>query len=120
MTELDVIGRVYREPISRSKTPNGDDCIIPGETLAGMILGKARGSYQRAAARTLIETGYIIGYKAGGDVLKGKARKYTGRYGASLRNFAHRVQDALPGRYQLEYDRVGPKGAWGFRLTDEV
>ncbi|MGB3944532.1 MAG: hypothetical protein WBK88_07060 [Methanothrix sp.] len=119
-TELDVIGRAYREPIARSKTPRGNDCIIPNEALKSLIVGKARGSYQRAAARGLAETGYIIGYKAQGDVVRGKAKNYKGRYEASLRNFANRVQDALPGRFQLEYDRVGPKGAWGYRLTDEV
>ena len=119
-TDIDVIGRVYIEPITRSKTPNGDDCIIPNEALKSLIAGEARGSYQMAAARNLIATGYIIGYKAQGDVIRGKAKNYKGRYEASLRNFANRVQDALPGRFQLEYARVGPKGAWGFRLTDEV
>jgi hypothetical protein len=119
-TDMDIIWRVYREPINRSKTPRGDDCIVPGEALAEMIFRQARGSYQRDAARNLAETGYIIGYKAQGDVVRGKAKNYKGRYEASLRNFANRVQDALPGRFQLEYARVGPKGAWGFRLTDEV
>lgn len=119
-TDLDVIGRVYIEPITRSKTPHGDDCIIPNDALKSLIAGTARGSYQVAAARNLIATGYIIGYKAQGSEVIGRAAKYKGRYEASLRTFANRVNEKLPGRFHLEYDRVGPKGAWGYRLTDEV
>jgi hypothetical protein len=54
------------------------------------------------------------------DVIRGKAKNYMGRYEASLRNFANRVNEKLPGRFHLEYDSVGPKGALGYRLTDEV
>ena len=119
-TEMELMTRVYATEPARTTTPRGDACIIPNDGLKDLIWSQARGSYQRLIALNLQTNGFVIGYKAQGDVVRGKAKSYKGRYETSLHNFAERVNDRLPGRYRLEYDRVGPKGAWGYRLTDEV
>lgn len=119
-TEMELIIRIQAYEIARNTTPYGDECIRANGPLHDLIWQQARDDYQRDVARNLAYNGYVIGYLADGGALKGNALRYKGRYEQSLHNFAERVENALPGRYHLVYDQVGPKGAWGYRLTDET
>ena len=102
-----------------TKTPYGDECVVPrgNEELENIINAQVKGCYQEAVARELIWEGYIIGYKADGDVLKGKAARYQMHYNRSLAALMARITEALPeGVYLLEGE-VGPRGAFGYYLS---
>ena len=103
-----------------TKTPFGEDCIIPrgNEELENIINAQVKGCYQEAVARSLIWDGYVVAYKADGDVLKGKAKQYQGRYMESLTNLMDRMHDTLieNGHY-LVSGEVGPRGAFGYYLS---
>ncbi len=103
-------------PTNDAKTPNGLPCWIAGKELAEMIREQARGCYQDAVVEFLVQHGYVVGYRATGDMLKGKARKYNGKYANSVQNLMDRIDSMLPGTLEIRRDFVGPKGAFGYRL----
>lgn len=100
------------------KTPHGDECIVPTPAIAGIILSETRGSYQRDAACLFIKRGWMVLYQADGAKVKGKAGKYSGRYQRSIRNMMDRIMDALPAGVSIISGSVGPKGAFGYYLSD--
>jgi hypothetical protein len=99
------------------KTENDLPCWIPGSELATIIRNEARGSWQRGVAENLIRNGFVVGYRADGSMLKGKAKKYSSHYQESLENYMQRLNDVLPGTLFLEHTGVGSRGAWGYRLV---
>ena len=108
---------VVMKPEMDGKTPNGKPCWLPGEELGRMMFECARGSWQESVVRNLICNGYIISYKADGSQLVGKAASYGSKYGRSLYNLTSRISKMLPGTLELKCEAVGPKGAFGYRLT---
>ena len=104
---------------NNSKTPNGKDCLIAAELpiLRNRIYEQARGTWQEGVAGYLIRNGYVVGYEADGSRLKGKAKKYQSKYAKSLDNLMTRIEEHLPLGLELNSERVGPKGAWGYRLV---
>jgi len=103
------------------RTPYGDDCIAfeKNGRMSKLVMDQARGSWQRSVCQSLIRDGYIIGYQATGDSLKGKAKNYQTKYQTSLYNLMHRINRTMQNEseYCLIHDRVGPKGAYGYYIT---
>ncbi len=106
---------VYKPEMDR-RTPNGKPCWVPGPELAKLLRKQAKGAWQQEVVENLIANGYVIGYKATGSMLKGKAQKYQTKYQTSLRNLVTRIDEHLVGSLELVDDQVGPKGAFGYRL----
>ncbi len=100
-----------------SKTPHGDECIVPDKIISEIILKQGRGCYQDVVAVRLCMQGYVIGYMANGEALKGKARDYKTHYARSLANLMCRITDALPEGYYLLSGEVGPNGGFGYYLS---
>lgn len=104
------------------KTPFGDNCIIPEKEsrLANLISRNEKGPWQKEVTENLISQGYVIGYLATGK-LRGNAKKYQSHYSRSLNNLMGRIKEDLKNNspYKLVSDRVGPRGAFGYYLTDE-
>lgn len=107
---------------NNGKTPNGKDCLIAAElpVLQKRIYEQARGTWQEGVAGYLIRNGYVISYEADGSRLKGKAGNYGSKYAKSLDNLMTRIEEHLPLGLELKSEKVGPKGAWGYRLVKEV
>ena len=103
-----------------TKTPFGGACIRPkgNEKLENIINAQAKGCYQEAVARSLIWDGYVVAYKADGDVLRGHAKKYQMHYIRSLEALMARVTEALPEGVFLREGKVGPRGGVGYYLSD--
>ena len=107
---------------NNGKTPNGKDCLIAAElpVLQKRIYEQARGTWQEGVAGFLVRNGYIISYEADGSRLRGKAHSYGTKYARSLYNLMTRIEEHLPLGLELKSEKVGPKGAWGYRLVKEV
>lgn len=101
-------------------TPHGDECVVlrGNEKVEKIIMSQVRGCYQDMCAESLIRDGYVIGYKAGGDILKGKARDYVSRYMKSLDSLMFRIGGELPAGLYLVSGEVGLRGACGYYITD--
>lgn len=102
-----------------TKTPYGDDCIRPkgNEELENIINAQVKGCYQEAVARSLIWDGFVVAYKADGDVLRGNAGKYQMHYFRSLEALMTRITEALPEGVFLLEGEVGPRGGFGYYLS---
>ena len=102
-----------------TKTPYGDDCIRPkgNEELENIINAQVKGCYQEAVARSLIWDGFVVAYKADGDVLRGNAGKYQMHYFRSLEALMARITEALPEDVFLLEGEVGRRGGFGYYLS---
>jgi hypothetical protein len=109
-----------QEETKMTTTPFGDVCIVPrgNEELENIINEQVKGCYQEAVARELIWEGCVIGYKADGDTLKGNAAKYQTHYRRSVEALMARITEALPEGMYLCSGEVGPRGAFGYYLTN--
>jgi hypothetical protein len=105
------------------KTPQKKECIgsiDPQSKLGELVLSQAIGSWQRIVAVRLLDHGYIIGYLADGGKLKGRAKNYQSKYAKSLYNLMNRIKEELNTNspYKLISGSVGPKGAFGYYLSE--
>ncbi len=99
------------------KTEFGDEYLKPDdEQIKELMISQTRGCYQESAISRLYNEGYIIGYKATGSPIKGKAGNYQSKYQTSLRNVINRINKILPDGIEICSGSVGPKGAFGYYL----
>jgi hypothetical protein len=105
------------------KTPQGENCIgsiDPQSRLGQMVLTQTKGNYQLTIAMRLLDYGYIVGYLAGGGPLRGRAKNYQSKYARSLYNLMNRIEEELKNSpFKLVSGSVGPKGAFGYYLSEE-
>lgn len=102
---------------TKPQTPNGDECIIPDEQTAQIIVAQAKGVYQRTVAENLCEQGFVVGYLADGGALKGKAGMYKMRYAESVEHLMDRIYEVLPAGMMLQNGPTGQKGGFGYFLS---